>query len=344
MVSVFQSRLIFKTCSLWLGLHMILTEFYQSELWGSLCGTVQLAVMLTGSVLVLMWHRARMLTWLAQMWNDTRRKRTTSFTLALNDKALIICVLQRWWAWCWWPTSMREFSLSTEKYSNQPVVVLMYSTWVLLNWAAVFSLSCFTRHPLLLLFLFCIHAVCHLLSLSTQSFLTPMSTSLVRCLELAHDRRLTQYTRSLPMGRYFKPSPRTSSLRFTCERGSTHRVVWRRRWWERRRRKRKASSTQVRSLCKFCKACRRGWVVLGDSGLTSSQLKPLAHFTEEFGDRCLNQQPFLVSAPYIIFFLPTVFFFYILILLPAPLLLIGCFHNSAFQTLWEKMWERCGHV
>lgn len=70
-------------------------------------------------------------------------------------------------------------------------------------------------------------------------------------------------------------------------------------------------------------------MVLGDSGLTSSQFKPLAHFFEEFGDRCLNWQPFLVSAPCSFFFLPAVFFFYILILLPSPLLLIS--DVSTFQ-------------
>lgn len=114
-------------------------------------------------------------------------------------------------------------------------------------------------------------------------------------------------------------------LRFTCEGWPTH--------WDSLqsgvKEERKESSTQVLSLCKFCKACRRGWVVLGDSGLTSSQFKPLAHFFEEFGDRCLNWQPFLVSAPCSFFFLPAVFFFYILILLPSPLLLIS--DVSTFQ-------------
>ncbi len=52
-------------------------------------------------------------------------------------------------------------------------------------------------------------------------------------------------------------------------------------------------------------------MVLGDSGLPSSQLKPLAHFSEEFGDRCLNRQPFAAV------------FFCTLILLLSPLLLIS---------------------
>lgn len=53
-------------------------------------------------------------------------------------------------------------------------------------------------------------------------------------------------------------------------------------------------STSVLSLWKFCKACRRGWVVWSDMDLTSTELKPLAHFYEELGDQCLNR-PYLVS-------------------------------------------------
>lgn len=40
------------------------------------------------------------------------------------------------------------------------------------------------------------------------------------------------------------------------------------------------------------------WVVWGDTRITRAQLKPLGHFFEEFGDRCLNRQPLLVIAPW----------------------------------------------
>lgn len=124
----------------------------------------------------------------------------------MNDKAVITCVLQHWWAGCLWPTSMCEFSLSAGEYSNQLVVVLMYSMWVfmLLNGAAAFSLSCSTKHPLLLSFLMRIHTVCQLLSLFTWLFFDTDVDKSVWCLELLDDSRLTQCTRSLPMGHYWR--------------------------------------------------------------------------------------------------------------------------------------------
>lgn len=68
LISIFQTRLIFNTCSLWLCLHNILSEFYQSKCWNNLCGKVQLPILLTGSVLVPMWHCARMLNSWHERW------------------------------------------------------------------------------------------------------------------------------------------------------------------------------------------------------------------------------------------------------------------------------------
>lgn len=151
----------------------------------------------------------------AQIWNDTWGKRITSSTQALNDKAVIICVLKCCWVWCWRPTSMGEFSLGVENYSDQLVVVLMYSMWVLYasKSMAAFPLSCSNKRPLLLIFLVCTHSVCHLLSL----FLWHRCWHLFfLCLELL-DEAIT--LDPPPSWAWFQP---ISALRFRRECWSAH--------------------------------------------------------------------------------------------------------------------------
>ena len=228
-----------------------------------------------------------------QIWNDTWGKRITSSTQTLNDKAVIICVLKCWWAWCWRPTSMWEFSLGAEHYSVQLVVVLLYSMLVLYapKSMAAFQLSCSNKRPLLLMFLFCTHSVCHLLSLFFWH----------RCWHLFFFMSWTSGWQHSPLD----PPPlwrcdsnlsplSGSDVSAGLPTGTLQQRGLKGGWGDGGKKKR----VQLR-FSHFARCATLAgdcWVVWGDVGITHAQLKPLGHFFEEFGDQYLNRQPLLVRA------------------------------------------------